>query len=127
MWRWWFFPCVGLTDGMVSGVRLVEPNTRVVQISAPISPGSSGGPVLNALGEVIGVATFGIPSGEALGFAVPVEYVRGMLKRRVSMPVAKLGALAKSRHAVWQDTDPAEGDAPSPPAASAAPPPPPNR
>jgi hypothetical protein len=55
-------------DGIVSAVR--EKNKRrFIQISAPISPGSSGGPALNMQGQVIGVNTFHIIGGQNLNFA----------------------------------------------------------
>ena len=47
-----------ISDGIVSALRKIEPFGQVIQITSPISPGSSGSPVLNMQGEVIGVATF---------------------------------------------------------------------
>lgn len=47
------------SEGMVSAIRYFEDNTyRVLQITAPISPGSSGDPILNTNGEVVGITTF---------------------------------------------------------------------
>lgn len=59
-----------VTTGVVSAHR-----TGAIQISAPVSPGNSGGPVLNADGEVVGVATLTLVGGgaQSLNFAVPVE------------------------------------------------------
>lgn len=69
-----------VTDGIVSAVPEqragqadLEPAT--LQITAAISEGSSGGPVLNAQGEVIGVATAFMKEGENLNFAVPLERI----------------------------------------------------
>lgn len=67
-----------LSDGIVSAIRSdVENNDQVVgliQISAPISPGSSGSPVLRMNGEVIGVATLASQEGsQNLNFAIPTE------------------------------------------------------
>lgn len=67
-----------LSDGIVSGVRELD-GYRVFQISCAISKGSSGGPVFNDKGEVIGVAVFLLEAGQSLNFAVPVDYARGML------------------------------------------------
>ena len=47
-----------VSDGILSGIREISQERKVLQITAPISPGSSGGPVFNKSGEVIGVATF---------------------------------------------------------------------
>src|SRR4051794_34744107 len=66
------------TDGMVSGKRPLE-GVAMLQISAPISPGSSGGPVMNERGEVIGVATMMVMGGQNLNMAVPVRYLAPML------------------------------------------------
>jgi hypothetical protein len=57
-------------QGMVSAIR---PDLDRIQIDAPISPGSSGGPVLNRRAEVIGIATSSLQSGQLLNFAVPIE------------------------------------------------------
>jgi S1-C subfamily serine protease len=63
-----------LSDGLVSGFRERE-GQRLIQFSAPISPGSSGGPVFSRSGEVVGVATLQFAEGQNLNFAVPVEAV----------------------------------------------------
>lgn len=66
------------SQGIVSGLRRVGPDS-VVQITAPISPGSSGGPVLDATGKVIGIATATLQGGQNLNFAVPASYVGAAL------------------------------------------------
>jgi serine protease Do len=65
-------------DGLLSAMRPVQ-GTQMLQISAPISPGSSGGPVMNDHGEVIGVATMIVVGGQNLSLAVPSRYVRPLL------------------------------------------------
>lgn len=57
-----------LSDGIVSAVRDYE-----IQITAPISPGSSGGVLLDEFGKVVGVTTWGSIQGENLGFAIPIS------------------------------------------------------
>jgi tetratricopeptide (TPR) repeat protein len=57
------------SQGIVSALR----GKDYVQITAPISHGSSGGPVLNSRGEVIGVAAGAIEEGQNLNFAIPVS------------------------------------------------------
>jgi S1-C subfamily serine protease len=59
-----------LSDGLVSGLR-GERTGELLQLTAPISEGSSGSPVLNLEGRVIGVATLYVTSGQNLNFAVP--------------------------------------------------------
>lgn len=60
-----------VSDGMVSGIRIIPGRGEILQISAPISAGSSGGPVVNLKGEVVGVAMFQMGRGQNLNFAVP--------------------------------------------------------
>lgn len=66
------------TDGLISARRVVD-GVAYIQISAPISPGSSGGPVLNAGGEVVGIATASVADGQNLNMAVPIGYAEGLL------------------------------------------------
>jgi S1-C subfamily serine protease len=73
------------SDGMVSGLRPLE-GVQMLQISAPISPGSSGGPVMNERGEVIGVATIMVMGGQNLNMAVPARYLSPMMAQRTAAP-----------------------------------------
>ena len=65
-----------VADGIVSAVRDIPEFGKIIQITAPLSPGSSGSPVVNMKGEVIGVATFQVVEGQNLNFAIPGERVR---------------------------------------------------
>ena len=67
-----------VSDGMVSGIRQISGRGAILQISAPISPGSSGGPVANLRGEVVGVATFQMGRGQNLNFAIPGNRVAAL-------------------------------------------------
>ena len=62
-----------VSDGIISAVREIPRFGKIIQITAPVSPGSSGSPVVNMKGEVIGVATFVLLEGQNLNFAVPSE------------------------------------------------------
>ena len=66
-----------VTDGILSATRR-SGNVIWLQHSAPISPGSSGGPLLNQKGEVVGVNTFKRVGGENLNFACSFEMVKGL-------------------------------------------------
>ena len=77
------------SQGIVSGIREVG-GDRLLQITAPISPGSSGGPVLNSEGEVIGVSVATFRGGQNLNFAIPSEYLRLLLGKGVSDPARPL-------------------------------------
>ncbi len=70
-----------ISPGIVSaGLRSFEAGTRL-QVSAPLSQGSSGGPVVNARGEVVGVSQSSLNEGQNLNFAVPAQLVRSLLAR----------------------------------------------
>ena len=71
-----------LSDGIVSNIILHNRKKQIL-ITAPISPGSSGGPVLNSNGEVIGIVTsrHGNPDAQNLNFAVPSNYLKALLRR----------------------------------------------
>ncbi len=68
-----------VTSGIISGldrsvpVGEYESIEGLVQTDASINPGNSGGPLLNAKGEVIGINTAKIQTGEGLGFAIPIN------------------------------------------------------
>jgi len=64
-----------VSSGIVSAVRDIPAFGKVLQITAPVSPGSSGSPVMNAKGDVIGVATFILTKGQNLNFAVSSEKI----------------------------------------------------
>ena len=66
------------SEGIASDIRHVDGDV-VFQITAPISPGSSEGPILNDQGQVIGVATALIEGSQNLNFAIPSSYVRSLL------------------------------------------------
>ncbi len=69
-----------VSEGIVSSVRELPPVGTVFQMSAPISPGSSGSPVVNTRGEVVGIATFQLVQGQNLNFAVAARLIMGMHK-----------------------------------------------
>jgi len=61
-----------LSDGLISAVRMFD-QLQILQITAPISPGSSGGPLLNEQGRVIGVVSATLLEGQNLNFAIGVQ------------------------------------------------------
>ncbi len=64
-----------VTDGIVSAVRDIPTFGRIIQITAPISPGSSGSPVVNMRGQVIGIATVQITGGQSINVGIPSERI----------------------------------------------------
>ena len=67
--------------GVISAIRHDDPLIagKTLQITAPISPGSSGGPVLNRKGEVIGIINGDDPGGQNLNFAAPANALKTLL------------------------------------------------
>jgi S1-C subfamily serine protease len=65
-----------VSDGIISAFR---EKRSLIQITAPISPGSSGSPVIDEDGQVIAVATLQIVEGQNLNFAIAVEKVSAAL------------------------------------------------
>jgi S1-C subfamily serine protease len=61
-----------VSDGILSAIRGVQ-GRPFLQITAPVSPGSSGGPVFNETGEVIGIIDWKLSSGQNLNFAIPID------------------------------------------------------
>lgn len=63
-----------ISEGIISGLRNIDYNNRnYIQITASISPGSSGGAVVNSLGELIGISTMERKGGQNLNFAIPIN------------------------------------------------------
>jgi S1-C subfamily serine protease len=88
------------SEGIISGVRKIDADS-ILQMTAPISPGSSGGPVMDSSGAVIGIAVATFQNGQNLNLAVPVSYLAGLLaspsKELISLGNQKMsGQIAKS-------------------------------
>ena len=64
-----------ISEGIISSVRDVPNVGKLLQISAPISSGSSGSPVLNMKGDVVGIVSFFFLGGQNLNFAIPTQYL----------------------------------------------------
>jgi S1-C subfamily serine protease len=91
-----------LSDGVVSALRRTSAG-HYLQISAPVSTGSSGSPVINMKGEVVGVASLQVIKGQNLNFAVPGSRALALQQkaeaaRTVSAP---LSALERQSDSVW--------------------------
>ena len=66
-----------LTEGLISSLRRQQHEEfPIIQTSAPISPGSSGGALLTSDGLLIGITTAGHNSAQNINFAVPVDWVK---------------------------------------------------
>lgn len=83
-----------VTAGIISGTgrsvtasdgsgRNAETLSDMIQTDAAINSGNSGGPLVNAAGEVIGINTATSTSAENMGFAIPISSAKGMLKQLI--------------------------------------------
>jgi len=81
-----------VTNGIVSAVRDIPTFGRIIQITAPISSGSSGSPVVNMQGQVIGIATLQITGGQSVNFAIPSERISQLQVATTMTSLAELVA-----------------------------------
>jgi len=92
-----------LTDGLISARRVIE-GRKMIQMSTPVSPGNSGGPLFNSRGEVVGITTAIFMGGshlaQNLNLAMPVNDLRAML--RTDYPGRhKVGEAGSGRGGRW--------------------------
>ncbi|MBQ3440879.1 trypsin-like peptidase domain-containing protein [Candidatus Saccharibacteria bacterium] len=89
-----------VTSGVISGTgrtltasdstgSMSEKLTDMIQTDAAINSGNSGGPLINAAGQVIGINTANSYSAENMGFAIPIGAVKGMLAQLIESGSAK--------------------------------------
>ena len=64
-----------ISDGIISSSARTDLGRELIQMTAPISAGSSGGALINEFGEVVGVTTSSLLSGQNLNFAIPINTV----------------------------------------------------
>jgi serine protease Do len=87
-----------ITEGLVSNVNRVIEGQSYIQTSASISPGSSGGPLLDLKANVIGITTSGY-DGQNLNFAIPINEVKGYLSQNLDLTLEQV---------VLRETEPVE-------------------
>ncbi len=110
-----------VTNGIISGLnRLVEVSVNsstgdwvmeVIQTNAAVNPGNSGGPLLNANGEVVGVISmkFVKDSIEGMGFAIPIDYAVSHVEKlekgeKIERPLLGISMLnVTDSYALWQN------------------------
>lgn len=69
---------VKITSGVISGKEFIEGNF-LIQITAPVNPGNSGGPLVTLDGKVVGIAVAGVMEAQNVGYAIPVNELTRML------------------------------------------------
>jgi S1-C subfamily serine protease len=97
-----------VTTGVISSVR-DDPaggGFKVLQTDAAANPGNSGGPLVNRQSEVIGIVTFKVGGSENLNFAIPVNYLRGLMESLASaMTLDELRSKISSAPDVFKTDD----------------------
>lgn len=101
-----------VTQGIISGLdRYVGAvsgggyMTGLIQTDASINGGNSGGPLLNAKGEVVGINTIKVQSAEGLGFSIPINFIKPIIKQVIetgSYKELSLGILSMDVNAARQ-------------------------
>ena len=92
-----------VTAGIVSAKGRVigaGPYDDFIQTDAPINPGNSGGPLFNMNGEMVGITTAIIASGQGIGFAIPVDLVKPLIPQLEATGAVTRGYLGVSIQAV---------------------------
>lgn len=79
-----------VSEGIISAIRELNPSTKVIQTTAPLSPGSSGGGLFNEQGRLVGITSFHHIDGQNLNFAYPAEEIIPLLKEGVVIPFYQL-------------------------------------
>jgi S1-C subfamily serine protease len=83
-----------ISEGLISQIRTLD-GVRYYQLSCPVSPGDSGGPVLNDRGEAIGVVSWRKADAENVAFAIPCLEVARM---NAALPVMAWPVAAPGLH-----------------------------
>lgn len=71
---------IKLTNGIVSSRTGFQGDVSTYQITAPLQPGNSGGPLFDKKGNVIGIVNAGIPGAENVGYAIKTSYLKNLIE-----------------------------------------------
>jgi S1-C subfamily serine protease len=96
-----------VSEGIISGHRNAKKDDQWLQMTAAVSPGSSGSPVVDENGKVVGIATFLVNNAQAVNFARPVAYVSELLDQsKAPTEVAPFWTVAANpKNVVLNDPD----------------------
>ena len=87
------------SQGIISSIRKVGTD-KILQLTAPISPGSSGGPVLDDKGHVIGVSVATFRGGQNLNFAIPSNYLKKLMEQILPAKLLSKTPLAQPKRSI---------------------------
>lgn len=82
-----------VTDGIISSKSGYQGDITTYQISAPIQPGNSGGPLFSKDGYMIGITNAGVPDAQNVGYAIKASYLRNLIETapiKISTPTNNL-------------------------------------
>ena len=72
---------IKLTNGLVSSKSGYQGDWSTYQISAPVQPGNSGGPLFDSKGNIVGIVNSGVPGAENVGYAIKTSYLKNLAAR----------------------------------------------
>lgn len=75
-----------ITQGVISGYQDLDGEV-FLQVTAPLNPGNSGGPCINEAGEVVGINTAIVPEAQNIGYIVPIDDVKAVIKAMRSVKI----------------------------------------
>lgn len=78
---------IKLTNGIISSRSGYQGDISTYQISAPVQPGNSGGPLFDSNGNVVGIVNAGIPGAENVGYAIKTNYLRNLVESVASTTI----------------------------------------
>jgi S1-C subfamily serine protease len=91
-----------VSDGLISGIRLTNDGVELIQTTVPISPGSSGGVLLNTSGELIGITSSTLEAGQNINFAISLRTILDFLSDyKNQLATATPEQLKPARESVW--------------------------
>lgn len=70
---------IKVTDGIISSKTGYQGDVTTYQISVPVQPGNSGGPLFDSYGNIVGIINAGIPSMQNVGYAIKVSYLNNLI------------------------------------------------
>ena len=88
-----------VVSGIISGYQEIDKIT-MIQVAMAIEPGNSGGPVVDHEGAVIGMITLKSTASDNIGFAIPIQHLRGLIESPNPIPMERwvtIGALDRKR------------------------------
>ena len=94
-----------ISDGLISNRSRTLEGQVYLQISAPISPGSSGGALVNLYGEVVGITSAQFISGQNLNLAIPINEVKRFQSTNLNMSLGAFSKLKVEKRIDYDDGD----------------------